>query len=75
MRKGYSRILINDWVLADSGSPLFPATMDINMMALLSGMERAEKHWHALLGSVGLRIDKIWGRGSESESLIEAVLE
>lgn len=75
MEKGYSRVLFNEFVLSDQGSPMLPATMDINMMALLSGMERTKKHWSALLSSVGLKIVKIWGLGPEMESLIEAVLE
>jgi len=75
MKKGYSRVLINEFVLSDLSSPLLAATMDINMMALLSGMERTKSHWTALLKSVGLKIVKIWGLGPETESLIEAVLE
>ena len=75
MEKGYSKVLINDWVLRDTGSPLFPATMDINMMSMLSAMERTEKQWRALLGSVGLRIVEIYGQGPEMESIIEAVQE
>ena len=75
MEKGYSHLLINDWVLPDTGSPLLPAAMDINMMALLSGMEKTEKHWHALWASVGLTIVKIWQKGPETESLINAVVE
>lgn len=75
MEKSHSRVLINEFVLSDLGSPLQPAMMDINMMALLSGMERTKSHWSALLRSVGLKIVKIWGLGPETESLIEAVLE
>ena len=48
--------------------------MDINMMALFSGMERSEKHWHELLGEAGLRILNIHGVGPEMESCIEAEL-
>ena len=75
MRRGHSRVLINDWVLPNQGSPLHPATMDINMMAFSLGMERTERQWNALLSSAGFKIVKIWGVGLEVESLIEAVLE
>ncbi|KAK4691124.1 hypothetical protein P7C71_g5810, partial [Lecanoromycetidae sp. Uapishka_2] len=73
MKPGYSRVLINDWVLPDTGSPLLPALLDIQMMAVLSGMERTESQWKELLDSVGLRISKIWNSGKEVEGLIEAV--
>jgi hypothetical protein len=39
MKPGYSHLLISDWVIPDTGSPLAPALLDINMMTLLSGVE------------------------------------
>ena len=75
MKRGHSRVFINDWILPDQGSPLYPATMDINMMALSLGTERTEKQWNALLSNVGLKVVKIWGVGPEMEGLIEAILE
>ena len=74
MKRGHSKILINEWVLSDRGNLLFPVTMDINMMAVCTGMERTEGDWEALLRSEGLRITKIWGPGPETEGLVEAVL-
>ena len=32
MKPGYSRLLINDWVVKDTGASLLPALLDINMM-------------------------------------------
>lgn len=75
MKKGYSRLLINEWVLSDTNSSLLAAMMDINMMCLFAGTERTRSQWDALLGSAGLKIVKLWGPGQETESLIEAVLE
>ncbi|KAL9596013.1 MAG: hypothetical protein Q9219_006097 [cf. Caloplaca sp. 3 TL-2023] len=74
MTRGYSRLLINEWVLADRNSGLIPATMDINMMCLFAGMERTHSQWTELLASTGLKIVKLWGSGSNSESVIEAML-
>jgi hypothetical protein len=56
------------------GVPLYPALLDINMMALLNGMERTEAQWEALLNQAGLKIVKFWKDDPESEGLIEAVL-
>jgi hypothetical protein len=42
MKPGYSKILIFEWVLSDMGSPLYLALLDIDMLALVSGMERME---------------------------------
>lgn len=69
----YSKILINDWILPDVGAPVFPALQDIQMMAMLSGMERTETQWRELLKSVGLKVVKFHKVHEESEGLIEAV--
>lgn len=73
MLPGYSKLLIFEWVLPDIGTPLYPALLDINMLALLSGMERTTSQWKALLDSVGLEIVKFWTIDNETEGLIEAV--
>jgi hypothetical protein len=75
MQPGYSKLLIFEWVLPAKNVPLYPALLDINMMALLNGMERTEEQWTALLSQAGLKIVKFWSVGSESEGLIEAMLE
>ncbi|KAK5129289.1 hypothetical protein LTR08_003619 [Meristemomyces frigidus] len=73
MRKGYSRLIINDWVLPDTGARLYPCMQDINMMALFSAMERSESHFVSLVESVGLKVVRIWG-SPEAERCIETML-
>jgi len=73
MKPGYSKLLIFEWILPDVGTPLYPALLDINMLALLSGMERTETQWTELLSSVELEIVKFWKIDLETEGLIEAV--
>ena len=75
MKKGYSRILINEWCLDDRHATLFATLSDINMMAVCAGMERSDSQWHELLESTGFKIIRIWTVAHDSESLIEAVLE
>jgi hypothetical protein len=72
----YSKILLNEIVLAEKGTPLFPAQMDIAMMATFSSMERTKKQWETLLNGAGLKIQNVfapagvpWG----AESLIEVI--
>ena len=67
-----SALLINDWVLPDVGAPLAGASEDILMMLFLSGMERSESQWKAVLESAGLEIKKIWRADGISEAVIEA---
>lgn len=69
----YSRILIVDFVLPDTESPLMQASLDIQMMSIGAGVERSERQWRNLLSSVGLRVTGIWNESPGMESVIEAV--
>jgi hypothetical protein len=73
MRPGYSRLVINDWVLADEKADLYPSMMDINMMAGFSSMERTESQFRALLEPEGFKINKIFSIPM-NEACIEAEL-
>ncbi|KAL8785941.1 MAG: hypothetical protein Q9213_003090 [Squamulea squamosa] len=74
MRKGYSKLLIDELVLPDINVPPKGAFLDLSMMALETGSERTSKQWHDLLASVGLRIEKIWSTDVGLDSVIEAEL-
>ncbi|KAL8713744.1 MAG: hypothetical protein Q9220_002270 [cf. Caloplaca sp. 1 TL-2023] len=74
MERGYSKLLIHEWVLPDVGAPLQGSLMDLNMMCIPGGMERTESQWRKNLDEAGLRIEKIWVDTPDAESLIEAVL-
>jgi hypothetical protein len=74
MDKGYSKLLINDFVLPDTDASLHPALLDIMMLALCAGVERSEKQWRSLLVSIGLQIIRIW-RTAGVEAVIETMLK
>ncbi|KMU85982.1 sterigmatocystin 8-O-methyltransferase [Coccidioides immitis H538.4] len=71
MEPGYSRLLINENVIPDIDAYWETTSLDIIMLALFSSQERTAKHWHQLLGSVGLKIVNIWTVEKGTESLIE----
>jgi hypothetical protein len=73
MAHDYSRILIVDFVLSDTETPLMQASMDIQMMSIGAGIERSQRQWSKLLGSVGLEITGVWHQSPGMESVIEAV--
>lgn len=75
MTPGYSKLLIFDFILPDVGAPVYASLLDINMMALLSGMERTETQWKVLLGAVGLEVVHFHKNGKNTEGLIEATLK
>lgn len=76
MEPYYSRMLIDDYVLPNSGAPARGPSMDMLMMLYVSGMERTLSQWEQLLDTCGLEIVKVWGTpGSHYESVIEARLK
>ncbi|CAI7612634.1 unnamed protein product [Penicillium viridicatum] len=73
MRPGYSKVLVNENVIPDTGAHWETTSLDLIMMEIGSG-ERTERQWHALLESAGLKIVKIWTGQKDVESLIECEL-
>ncbi|KAJ5513696.1 Winged helix-turn-helix transcription repressor DNA-binding [Penicillium fimorum] len=73
MRPGYSKLLVNENVIPDTGAYWETTSLDLIMMEIGSG-ERTERQWHTLLKSVGLKIIKIWTAQRGVESLIECEL-
>jgi hypothetical protein len=74
MKKGYSKLLINDIVMPRTGASLTQTVMDMQVMALGSAYERTEPMWTSLLQAAGLKIVKIWPDGRGYESVVEAEL-
>ncbi|KAK3381210.1 S-adenosyl-L-methionine-dependent methyltransferase [Podospora didyma] len=72
MVKGYSKLFVYDIVLPPTGASISQATMDVNMMALLSAAERTKAQWESLLTGAGFKIVKFWADPQEYEMLIEA---
>lgn len=72
MVPGYSKLLINEAVLSDTGAPWQQTSLDWTMMGMLVSRERTESQWRELLAKAGLRISGIWRK--DSESVIAAVL-
>lgn len=73
MRPGYSKVLVNENVIPDTGAYWETTSLDLIMMEIGSG-ERTERQWHALLESAGLKIIKMWTAQRGVESLIECEL-
>lgn len=73
MRPGYSKVLVNENVIPDTGAYWETTSLDLIMMEFGS-TERTERHWRALLASAGLKIVNIWTAQRGVESLIECEL-
>ena len=72
MDMSYSRLLIEDFVLPNTGASYRAASMDLHMLFTLGAIERTESHWRKLLSEAGLEIVRIWVDGNpEHEAVIE----
>jgi hypothetical protein len=53
MTPGYSKLIIGDVVMPNTGAKEFPSRMDIAMMVFNAGMERSKAQWRKLLTEAG----------------------
>lgn len=67
----YSTLLIDDYVLPDTGAELRAAEMDILMWLHTAGLERTVSQWESLFRTVGLELVKIWHSVRGNESVLE----
>lgn len=74
MTKGHSRLVINEVVLPSKGATLDQTSLDLTMMALVSGRERTEEDWSRLIESCGLRVLGFYHSLASKEAVIEAEL-
>ncbi|KIV88384.1 hypothetical protein PV10_08071 [Exophiala mesophila] len=74
MVKGHSKLLVCETVLPATGCSGFESLADISRTTF-SSMQRSEKHWRALLDSVGLTVVKVWPPRGGPFSTIEAELK
>lgn len=57
MKKGFSQLIIEDFILPVKGATILPAIWDMQMMTFMSAMERTERQWRVLLEKAGLEIE------------------
>ncbi|KAJ5919065.1 hypothetical protein N7466_010008 [Penicillium verhagenii] len=74
MKKGHSKILIEEYILPDENAGLFHSMVDMILMVFAPGTLRTKAKWTAMLESVGLTVNVIFHPDGEGPSIIEAEL-
>ncbi|KAJ5723589.1 O-methyltransferase [Penicillium malachiteum] len=74
MVKGYSKLIIEEFVMPEKDAPLLATLWDWNMLVLCSTMERTQSQWNQVLASAGFQVMKVWSPPGDSQSIIEAEL-
>ncbi|KAJ9634421.1 hypothetical protein H2204_006246 [Knufia peltigerae] len=73
MEPGYSRLIINEWIVPESAPSKFMTVQDLNLMSVQGGMERTLLLHREYLEKAGLKITNIfWPGDTISEAVIEA---
>ncbi|OBT96238.1 hypothetical protein VE01_05748 [Pseudogymnoascus verrucosus] len=74
LKKGYSRVLLNEIVVSEEKPTIAATSMDMMMLDHFSVRERTETEWRVILAKAGLNIIHIYTYPGVAESLIEAEL-
>lgn len=74
MKPGYSKLLINEYVIPAVKANWQATSLDIIMMADQSSRERTAGEWEAMLTKAGFKICKIWSSPIGGQALIECEL-
>ncbi|KAF1915348.1 sterigmatocystin 8-O-methyltransferase [Ampelomyces quisqualis] len=74
MTPGYSKLVVHDLVLPDTGASELQARFDLAMMTINSGMERSALQFRELLASAGFKVTGVWSR-EEGDGIVEAEVE
>ncbi|KAJ6117897.1 hypothetical protein N7523_005760 [Penicillium sp. IBT 18751x] len=72
MKKGYSKLIIEEYILPAKGAPLAQTMLDWQMMIFCSSMERTQGCWEKLLTSAGFRVMQFWFPPRQGQGIIEA---
>ncbi|KZM28029.1 uncharacterized protein EKO05_0002051 [Ascochyta rabiei] len=74
MKRGYSKLLINDFVLPNAGAHWSQTALDWELMASLGARHRTVAEHAALYEGVGLRIAGVWKHPRGLDALVELEL-
>lgn len=74
MKRGFSKIIMEEYILPDQNASSLPCATDMAVMVFCSGLERTRQRWENLLTANGLRSIKYWTRHGEGLGIVEAEL-
>ena len=76
MKKGYSKLILWDFVLPDKAAPSGLMALDWEMMSFYAAGERSESQWRKMLEDpdIGLKVNGFWFYSQFDQSVIEAEL-
>lgn len=74
MTKGYSKVLLNEFILPNKGAHWALTCLDWELMSSLSARQRTEAEFKSVIESAGLKIVGIFKHPQSGDSVIETEL-
>ena len=74
MEKGYSKILLNEFVLPNKGAHWTLTSLDWELMSCLSARQRTEADHRGVIEPAGLKITDMFKHPQSGDSLLELEL-
>lgn len=74
MKRGFSKLIMEEYILPDVNADSLPCMTDLSVMMFCAGLERTCQRWTELLESVGMRVVKFWLRDGDGLGVVEAEL-
>ena len=72
LKAGYSKILIHELIVPETGASTWVSAQDVNMMMLCGVGERVEDDWREIVRLAGLEVENVYAAtDGVSESVIE----
>ena len=75
MKPGYSKLLIHDLILPDTGANEYQTIFDMAMMTFNGGMERSRTQWERLLIEAGFEVMEFWVQDPDADGIVEAMVK
>jgi hypothetical protein len=75
LKKGYSKLLIVEFVVAMQNADPFNTALDMVMMAISGAKERTADDWQKLIQRAGMKVVGMWSLPGNHESVIEVISE
>ena len=74
MKPAYSKLLIHDLVLPDTGVNAYQSILDMTQMTFNGGMERSRTQWRRLLETVGFAVTDFLVPDPDADGIVEAIV-
>jgi hypothetical protein len=76
MKPGYSKLLLHEMIVPETGASHFHSMLDMTMMAFNGGMERTGTQWKNLLATAGFEVLKVWvPPEDDTDGIVEAMVK